>query len=67
MSKHFNYAFQGLLRNNLKLIQPCLGLFEEDITRRKEIRWMRADIACTEVVASGDQKAIEKAPASYGR
>jgi len=61
MPKHFNYAFQGLLKEDSKLIQRGLDLFEEDIDKRKEIRWMRAHIACTKAVASGDLLAIKKA------
>lgn len=59
--KHFIYAFHGLLRKDEALIQRWLDLFEEDIVKKKEIRWKRAHIACTEAVASGDIIAIEKA------
>ncbi len=59
--KGFNYAFQGLLRDDLQLIERGMNSFKNDIDKRKSIGFHNAHIMCTEAIVSKDSSAIKKA------
>ena len=63
--KGFNYAFQGLLRDDPVLVEKGILSFQDDIDKKKSIGIHKAHIACAEAVFSKDKNAIEKALRSF--